>query len=86
MTDKREELNKHKPIHLIAQLNHRMGWSWGEPKDPFVRITAQKMNDAIALWVIVDDNKHVVLEDNLDLYPSDALVTKLRLLADRRTP
>jgi hypothetical protein len=37
-------------------------------------------NGEKVIILIVDDNKHVTLEDEWPLFPSDALITKLRLL------
>jgi len=36
--------------------------------------------DKVHVWIITKDAKSVVLEDEAPLYPSDALITKIRLM------
>lgn len=66
--------------NLATALNTRMGWSWGDPKCPFRRLLAVKCGERVALFVVHRDEA-VLLYDSLELWPSDELVTKLRMLS-----
>lgn len=52
------------------------------PQPPFQRISAHKLNDTTAVVFIIQNGKAVLIEDGLDLFPSDTLITQLRLLAE----
>lgn len=59
-----------------------MGWSFDDPKCPFRRTLCVKCKERIAVFVVNSDEA-VVIYDSLELFPSDELVTKLRLLAGK---
>jgi hypothetical protein len=65
------------PIELRKMLAMRM-----RGRLPFAHVYCQLVNPEgkIVVFLIVN-NEPVTLEDNFDLFPSDALITKLRLLA-----
>lgn len=65
-------------------LDSRMGWNVSSPSCPFNRVYPVKLDGSptIAVFVALKD-KAVVIEDDANLYPSDALVTQLRLLGDK---
>lgn len=48
---------------------------------PFQHIHAYKVDETKAIVLVVQDKQHVVIEDEWALFPSDKLVTQLRLLA-----
>lgn len=58
----------------------RMRW----PRDVYVtvgyRVRIEKINDKVLVWVIIDNGEYVVLEDDEAMFPSDALVAKLKLM------
>ena len=58
----------------------RMRW----PRDVYVtvgyRVRIEKSNDKVLVWVIMDNGEYVVLEDDEAMFPSDALVAKLKLM------
>lgn len=68
------------PVRMLKMIAMRLHLSDGEML-PFDHIHACRVGDEQALVVVVKDGKYVVLEDEMALFPSDALVAKLRLLA-----
>jgi hypothetical protein len=46
----------------------------------FKRWHMHKINDEKVIVLVVTDDRHVVLEDEWPLFPSDRLITALRLL------
>jgi len=69
-------LSKH---NLSAALSHRMGWSWEDPKVPFVELLCVATTKYVAV-VLISADECYVLQDSLELFPSDELVTKIRML------
>lgn len=67
--------NSLSPIGLIAA---RMGWRAGDTV-PFDFIAAYK-DPASAIVFVVQGGEPTTIEDDAGLFPSDALVSKLRLL------
>lgn len=66
--------------NLAATLNHRMGWAFDDPKCPYRRVFAVKAGEKVAVLAVWGD-QYQCIEDEAALYPSDTLVTKLRMLA-----
>lgn len=64
---------------LEEQLRVRMRWAnFGDHK--FHTLATRMTEEKAFVWVITHEGKSVVLEDDKDLYPSDSLVTQLRVL------
>jgi len=71
---------------LEQMLAMRMRWedspndrSWA-PGFEHVAVHRTEAGDKVHVWVITKDAQSVVLEDGADMFPSDALVTKLNLM------
>lgn len=63
---------------LEEKLSARMNWhAWGAGFD---HVAAHAAGDKIFVWVLTKDLAPVTIEDEAAMYPSDALVTKLRLM------
>jgi hypothetical protein len=65
--------------HLMQMLNSRMCWDRDPGKKHFSFLAAHRMGDKVVVFV-AHGGKGLVIEDEIGLYPSDALVTQLRLL------
>lgn len=63
----------------IGMLAVRMGVQEGE-KFPFEHIDVRKVTDQKLIVLVVNKGDYVVIEDDADLFPSDKLVTQLRML------
>jgi len=61
------------------KMEMRMGWQPNEHK-PFAFVEYRMVQDTAFMWILTDDAKSVVLEDDAALFPSDTLITKVRLL------
>jgi hypothetical protein len=61
------------------KMEMRMGWQPGE-HEPFVFVEYRSVQDTAFMWILTTDAQSVVLEDDAALFPSDALITKVRLL------
>ena len=46
----------------------------------FTHMAMHAASDVVHIWIITIDGQSLVLEDEFGLYPSDALITKIRLL------
>ena len=68
------------PHRLEDMLAMRMRWGVGQWAEGFAHVAVHNMNDDVHIWIITKDGQSAVLTDELSLYPSDALVTKVRLL------
>lgn len=44
------------------------------------RISMNRLNDKVFVWVLTKEEQSVVLEDEHALFPSDALITKVRMM------
>lgn len=67
--------------NLYDMLSSRMGWNVAHTF-PFKRLVSYKVTDDKVVIFIVTKNDALMLEDDAFLYPSDALVTQVRLLAE----
>lgn len=64
------------PASLLRCIAMRMRWSG---KAPFEKLEPFKQAEKVLIWCVGKD-QNVVLEDDWALFPSDGLITKLRLL------
>lgn len=65
---------------LLGMIRSRFRLSPGEAL-PFDHIYCVKKKNDVVLVLVVNGDQHVILEDGYELFPSDGLVTSLRLLA-----
>jgi hypothetical protein len=70
---------RYSETNLGAILNMRMGWNLAASTS-FKKVSAHKLSDDKAAVFVIVGEKALVIEDDLNLFPSDALVTQLRLL------
>jgi hypothetical protein len=75
---------KHSDANMDYMLQARMGWNVGSPHCPFKKISSHKLNDEQAVTFVIHGEKALVIHDDLNLFPSDALVTQLRLLESNK--
>jgi hypothetical protein len=61
---------------LSEKLECRMDWD----RNPFAHLSIHQLTEHTVVLFIAVRGEAVVLEDDANLFPSDALVTKLRLL------
>lgn len=65
-----------------SMLSSRMGWNMEAPRCSFEKWEAWAMTDTVA--IIIQHYAHsteiIVLYDDKDMYPSDELVTKIRMM------
>jgi hypothetical protein len=67
--------------NLLKMIASRLGWDAGEMM-PFRRIVPVKVtNDMVAIFIVTNNNA-LIIEDETNLFPSDALITQLRLLIE----
>lgn len=64
--------------NLSFMLSVRMGWT--HKMCPFETISCHKLNAEMAVVFLIVGGKALLIEDDLNLFPSDALVTQLRLM------
>lgn len=63
---------------LRDMLHSRM--RWGSLPAKFKQVHPVQVTDDLVIVLVVLEKSYVVIEDSGDLYPSDALITKLRTL------
>jgi hypothetical protein len=84
------ELTMNSNVQPMTLLAMRMGWggygaelSFGNPNSPpFDHISIHRNTETVFVFV-VSDKKPVVIEDEASMFPSDSLVTRLRMIADK---
>lgn len=64
---------------LAEMLGSRMRWGMSNKECPFDEVLVRRTGE-IANVIIVTEKEVMVIKDELNLFPSDALVTQLRLL------
>jgi hypothetical protein len=75
--------HKHDPDNMRAALAIRMGWNVNQTgMKYFEHCEPRKLNDEKAVVFVIHEGKAMCIEDDLNLFPSDTLVTQLRLLQD----
>ena len=72
--------DKFQPENMLSMLRYRMGWNVSSPPCQFREVRCYKLHAEMALIFIVHKETYFTVEDELSLFPSDALVTKLRLM------
>jgi hypothetical protein len=72
--------SKFSDLNMSAMISIRMGWNMSNPSCTLARVTAHKLNAEQAVVFVIVDGKALLIHDDLNLFPSDALVTQLRLL------
>lgn len=65
-------------VTLVGHIALRLRWLPGN-LPPLDALFAHRADDKVFVFVVVD-GQAVTLEDGWDLFPSDALITQLRLL------
>jgi hypothetical protein len=70
--------------NMSNMLAARMGWNVSSPSCSFQKISAHKLNEDQAAIFVIAGQKALVIHDDLNLFPSDALVTQLRLLENNK--
>lgn len=60
-------------------LRVRMRWPTLKVGD-FISVDVRKAGEKVFVWIITKDFKSVVIEDTADMFPSDQMVTQIRLL------
>jgi hypothetical protein len=63
----------------MEMLGMRMGWQY-HVYGSFRHIAAFEYDTVVHVWAVTKDNQSVTLDDEAGMYPSDTLITKLRLL------
>jgi hypothetical protein len=66
--------------NMYSMLASRMGWNLVTASPPFDKCVPCKVTEEKAAVFIVTGGKAITIEDDLNLFPSDALITQLRLL------
>lgn len=69
-----------RPHSLEEMLSMRMRWRSIESQNTFAHVGVYERNETVHIWIVTKDNASINLQDEAALYPSDALVTKLRML------
>jgi hypothetical protein len=70
-----------RPYSLEQMLATRMNWEPGGGwARGFTHVALHEAGDTVHIWIITKDAKAVPLEDEQGLFPSDGLVSKLRML------
>lgn len=70
---------------LHDMLCMRMRWHGVEgARSGFDHVAVHSAGDKVFVWVITKDTQTVTMEDDGALFPSDALITKLRLLQQEK--
>lgn len=66
--------------NMLAMLTHRMGWNVGDPSNPMRRVVPLHLRskEVVAVFLVIAD-RYVTIEDSTELYPSDQLVTQIRM-------
>lgn len=65
---------------LREKLEMRMNWQPGVLPTCFAHVEVQAVHDKAFIWVLTRNAQSVVLEDEAALFPSDALITKVRMM------
>lgn len=65
---------------LQEKMEMRMGWVADRHSDAFACVEYHRLGDKVFVWVLTKDVQSVVLEDDHALFPSDTLITKIRMM------
>jgi hypothetical protein len=66
------------PHSLYEMLSMRMRWVGVD--NPFTHVDIQTAGEKAFVWIITKDAQSVVLEDEAAMFPSDKLITQIRML------
>lgn len=66
--------------HLEGMLDSRMGWDLEDT--PFKDVMVRRLGEQAGV-IVVTDKDIIVIKDDLSLFPSDTVVTQLRLLGSK---
>jgi hypothetical protein len=66
---------------LQEMLSSRLGWGW-DMICPFKKVVPCRVTDETVAVFVVTNKDYVVIEDDAMLYPSDSLITQLRILME----
>jgi hypothetical protein len=70
-----------RPHSLEEMMAMRMRWGQGVNRlEGFTHMAMICVNDVVHIWIVTKDGQSLVLQDEHGLFPSDALITKIRLL------
>lgn len=76
---------KFDPDNMRAALAIRMGWNTNQTGQKyFEHCEPRKLNEEKAVVFVITDGRAMCIEDDLNLFPSDTLVTQLRLLQEAK--
>jgi hypothetical protein len=64
---------------LKSMLFSRMRWD----SQPFQRLITTKLNDTTVVVFLIHNGRALTIEDDINLYPTDGLITQLRLLGEK---
>lgn len=62
----------------IEKLQMRMGWQGSALG--FGHVAVHRVGNVVHVWLVTSDAKSTVIEDGGELFPSDTLITQLRML------
>lgn len=62
------------------KMEMRMGWQPGHVPSVFAFVEYRMVGDKAFMWILTNDGQSIVLEDDAALFPSDVLITKVRLM------
>jgi len=65
---------------LREKLEMRMNWQPSVNIVGFSHMDLHSVGDKAFIWIVTNDGQSVVLEDEAALFPSDALITKVRMM------
>lgn len=62
------------------KMEMRMGWQPGCIPNCFAFVEYRMVGEKAFMWILTSDAQSIVLEDDPALFPSDALITKVRMM------
>ena len=65
---------------LQEKMEMRMSWVPNRLPSNFAFVEYRRLNDKVFVWVLTKEEQSVVLEDEHALFPSDTLITKVRMM------
>jgi len=79
MTAAQPRPSKYTPDNMRRMIASRMHWDDGQ-RVPFEALDPYKLNDSEVVVFVITNGEPLILRDDLNLFPSDAFITQLRLL------
>ena len=65
---------------LREKMEMRMNWQPGTKVEGFSHMDYHVAGDKAFVWIVTNAGQSIVLEDEAALFPSDALITKVRMM------